>query len=456
MNNFRNTILLTFALIHPINAYAETLYSPKYKGVTTEKLDITGSGSTGNIDNMTVGGSSLGTVLPSKAPLANPVFTGVISTPSINITGSNSTGDASNFVTKALRGSVARTNKDRADDIINVKDFGATCNGSGVGDQAAFTQAITALNTGNANTGGIINIPVGICKFTASLPITTTEVDGVASITLQGGGQHNTILDFSAVPASNDGIVISKVTGIKLRDFKIQGAKRDNIYVFQAKHIEITNVRSQGAVRDGLRVTDAYMIAMKDIWSLLNGGNGFTFGVVGGTGTALGYNTSLSGTNLYAMYNSVDGFRIDNTSYSSFAATGSDHNRYNYNISNVAGVTFTGVGAESGIFGGFYIAASAALAAGATVPDIKGLTLVGAVGVSNSTGAPGGNNFGEILAFNDRPIKVTIIGANDLFPVSGITKSLTVSNPTANVVEINNSFSGTTNYTAGAVQRGTP
>lgn len=373
-----------------------------------------------------------------------------------NLADANSAGGGSRRNSRTDPDTAFQLGPDRANAVLSVKDFGATCNGSGIGDQAAFDAAMAAVNSGTASTGRIITIPVGICMLRSSRTFPTTEINGVASITLQGNGQHNTILDFSGAPTDSDGISINGVTGIKIRDLKVQGAPRDNISIIQAKHVEVWNVRSQGAGRDGLRLTDGYMVDLGQVYSLLNAANGFTFGIVGGGGSASGYSTSIHGYTLYAQLNGLDGFAVNNIAYSSFAGIGSDSNRYGYTFANVAGVTCTSCGAEANHAEGFYAITSNATARGATTPDIKGLTLIGPVAVRNSTASRSGNNFGLFAAKDSRALNVTIIGGSDMQLASGITRSLTVANAPASMVEINNTWIGTSAYLGGATRSHLP
>lgn len=69
------------------------LASPVFSGtVRAPVLALTGTGSTGQIDGMSVAGVPLSSALGAKAPLANPSFSGTVSAPAIVLSGSGSTG----------------------------------------------------------------------------------------------------------------------------------------------------------------------------------------------------------------------------------------------------------------------------------------------------------------------------------------------------------------------------
>lgn len=88
-------------------------------------------------------------------------------------------------------GSVDRSFADRFSDTLNVKDFGAKCDGS-TDDTTAFNNALTYAGTAQSLGGGHLKvlIPGKECKISGVISIP-------AAVTLEGAGIWATYLDFS-------------------------------------------------------------------------------------------------------------------------------------------------------------------------------------------------------------------------------------------------------------------
>ncbi|MBK3395342.1 hypothetical protein [Methylobacterium ajmalii] len=90
------------------------LASPAFTGaVTAPSLSLIGSGLSGAIDTATVGGTAVSTILGSKAPLANPAFQGTVTAPALSVSGTAAvgslTGDVSGATVMASAGAAVGT-----------------------------------------------------------------------------------------------------------------------------------------------------------------------------------------------------------------------------------------------------------------------------------------------------------------------------------------------------------
>lgn len=79
------------------------LASPAFTGaVTAPSLSLTGSGLSGAIDGSTVGGTAISAILGSKAPVADPAFSGTVTAPRLSIVGPASTGEVPSLTVGGL------------------------------------------------------------------------------------------------------------------------------------------------------------------------------------------------------------------------------------------------------------------------------------------------------------------------------------------------------------------
>lgn len=144
---------------------SNTLNIPQYSGG--------GGGTVTSVSVVTANGVS-GTV-------ANPT-----TTPAITLT----LGDISAATSKpSVLGSVTRTFANRAEDVFNVKDYGAL--GTSSNDSTAINAAITAINS--SNYGGILRFPAGIYGMGTTALTTITK-----PVKILGDGIGVTIIDLAA------------------------------------------------------------------------------------------------------------------------------------------------------------------------------------------------------------------------------------------------------------------
>lgn len=117
-------------------------------------------------------------------------------------------------------GAIARSLTSKFQDTINLKDFGATCNGSGTGDEAAMNAAFAALT---ANTQLIL--PFGNCLFSTAktLPIAN-------NIAIIGAGPGATVLTYTGANTTNDIITIGNgstpMVGWHLSNFRVTSSTK--------------------------------------------------------------------------------------------------------------------------------------------------------------------------------------------------------------------------------------
>ena len=156
--------------------------------------------STGEIGGMTAGGTALSTVATQAA--------GAVQAAGGNASATNVT---------AVRAPSARTLAARAADVVNVKDFGAKCDGV-TDDAAAINAAIAYANTltFSGKVAARVVFPGGACVV-QSAPINLTMIRS-HSVTIDGGG--TSILGKTAGMAVVDALGSQNLT---VRDFRIYG-----------------------------------------------------------------------------------------------------------------------------------------------------------------------------------------------------------------------------------------
>lgn len=120
----------------------------------------------------------------------------------------SSTGATNVGYTSTRSNAVARTISSKLDDYVDVKDFGATGNGS-TDDTAAIQAAINSLSS----TGGTVYLPAGTYKVSSTLSWSYNN------ITLAGAGKGATTI--STYIASSDIISISAAARGGVRDLAI-------------------------------------------------------------------------------------------------------------------------------------------------------------------------------------------------------------------------------------------
>lgn len=153
------------------------------------------------------------------------------------------TVDAGLAVVTATGAATARALRDRAADIVNVKDFGAK--GDGTTDDTAAIQA--AITTAHAAGGHIVFIPGGQYRITGTLTVYQyVKIVGVGSDRYNSSGTYGTkflhrpaaTADFMIVKRDPAGPYPSGYGEVALEGFTVDGDatnSRDGIYVQTAK-----------------------------------------------------------------------------------------------------------------------------------------------------------------------------------------------------------------------------
>lgn len=205
-------------------------------------------------------------------------------------------------------GAVSRTQLSKNNDIVNVTDFGALCDGS-----TDDTDAINAAVTGLTN-GGQINFPQGTCIISAAIVLPNTGA-GHRSYTLIGAGYNSTTIEQTNISAdgisSTDPINPGNADYFVLRDMHIKGpgsgtgiginlTDRCNWWAIQ-------NVLVDFFGGDGIYNANGNTGTVYNVISDQNGGNGLTLSQTGLIGSHATTVMAFRGTNnghdgLYAEY----------------------------------------------------------------------------------------------------------------------------------------------------------
>jgi len=234
---------------------------------------------------------------------------------------------------------------------VNIKDFESLKNG--VDWQPAIQAAIDSLDTGgDTTTGGVVYFPRGRYYIKSPIVVDCSNPASLASITLQGEGMHNTVIDCADGFVGDQAIQALDPTYCAFKDFMIigwdrvevglelEGGNKDGLGLTAGSEIFIERVFCQKFTASCFKVHRCFMITMAQCRSK-GGVTGFDF--------SGDYNTSLNVENCYALDTNAagQGFLIQDVSYSNFTACGADATgRYGYRIRNTAGVSFDSCGAE--------------------------------------------------------------------------------------------------------------
>lgn len=236
------------------------------------------------------------------------------------------------------------TNSMISNSQINIKDFESLSEG-GTNWQPAIQAAIDSLDTGgDTTTGGVINFPVGKYKIRRPIVIRGGAF-GLTSITLQGEGMHNTVIDCASDFVGDQAIQILTATYCAFKDFHVLANSRaDYCMDFVAgSELKIERVFCQNAIESCFYFRRCFMVTM-DQCRAKGGRTQFDF--------SGDYNTSLNVMNCYALRSPDNpgigqGYLIRDVSYSTFTSCGADYTgRYGYRVSNTNGVTFNSCGVE--------------------------------------------------------------------------------------------------------------
>jgi hypothetical protein len=253
---------------------------------------------------------------------------------------------------------------------VNIKDFESLSSG-GTDWQPAIQAAIDSLDTGDDTvTGGVVYFPVGRYYIKSPIVVDCSNPASLASITLQGEGIHNTVIDCAAGfvgngdPAQWQAIQALDPTYCAFKDFMIlgwnrvavglelEGGTKGGSALPAGSEIFVERVFCQQFTASCFKVHRCFMVTMTQCRSK-GGVTGFDF--------SGDYNTSLNVENCYALNTTTtgQGFLISDVSYSNFTSCGADNTgRYGYRVRNTAGVSFDSCGAESSLRSGFLFEAN--------------------------------------------------------------------------------------------------
>ena len=274
---------------------------------------------------------------------------------------------------------------------INIKDFESLSLG-GTDWQPAIQAAIDSLDTGgDTTTGGVIYFPVGRYYIKSPIIVRCANAANLASITLQGEGMHNTVIDCADGFVGDQAIQSLDSTYCVYKDFHILGNNRTS-YGLELEtggsEVFVERVFCQNFTVSCFYVHRCFMVTMTQCRSK-GGVTGFDF--------SGDYNTSLNISNCYALNTNAagQGFLISDVAYSNFTACGADTTgRWGYRVNNTMGVNFDNCGAEEPTRAAWYFEASAALDAAATIVTGTRCTLNGCV----SVGADSDSGYGSLYS----------------------------------------------------------
>lgn len=400
-------------LIQQIANYSEGLNITMPPGLVPQPLTLFPIPQAGSL----IGWNAAGTALVNTGPT-----TGVGGISDLNVAANAAVQGTKLAFLQAGTGAVARTVQDKQRERISVLDFipptlyAAIKAGTNATDLAPYVQAaINSLQMNADNRGGTLYLPAGTYKLNSSMTFTAYAAGLLHNMYVVGDGPENTLLDFSGLPASTDGITFNAGAHFGVADLSVNSATRHGIAIGEGLAVGgtsyclqyvIENVRVQGCGGDGIYSTQSYGGSYRDVWSKSNTGNGLTFA---------GYHTSLSVDRVQASSNGASGFSINGVVYSAFKGCASDNNEWGYALSNARGVTFSGCGSESNSREGFHVSTSDASAAGlpAAAQNVLGVVLDGCFAYNNSAAGPDAYaTFLGATTANSRNIEITVNGGS--------------------------------------------
>jgi hypothetical protein len=236
-----------------------------------------------------------------------------------------SPGDLSTSRVTSTGSTTARALKDRAADVVNVKDFGAV--GDGVADDhAAIDAAVAALPA----TGGTLLFPAGTYRITDAITINPprTRVVGYGAKITQAGAQK------VGLSVTGDGVVIEGLWIYNANGAAEWGAGQIavGVSISGADGVRVTGARIENWARSAVRV---YQSNDAEVQACTIVGIGAAGGLVAGSNNNFGVEGYLSGAGYSGLR--VIGNWISGVAQGVFAGTDWDGTKINGNRFDLGG-----------------------------------------------------------------------------------------------------------------------
>lgn len=221
--------------------------------------------------------------------------------------------------------------------IINVKDFGATGDGT-TDDTAAIQDAINSVEL----SGGTIYLPKGIYKISDTLEL-------LNGVTLLGDGEESTFInmtngDVHAIHADDKGsislenfILTGPATGTGC-GIRLEWTANGNTPYITMRNIWVRNFGS-----DGIQLETPIVSHLDKVLSFDNGGHGFNFSHAG---------TSTTLTSCWARGNAQAGYYFYQSVYMSLVSCAADNNGVGYFVEDAQSISFHSCGSEGSTMNG--------------------------------------------------------------------------------------------------------
>lgn len=279
--------------------------------------------------------------------------------------------------------------------VVNVKDYGATGNGT-TDDTAAFNLAIAA--------GSNVYCPAGIYR------LTTLTIPNKNGFTLEGAGgtlvttgtrySGNTVFKFDADVAGADGLVVTDFVGLTLKNFVVSHRKTTGggraVFLSGGHDFTVDNIKidSQSAGKGlvlggGTGATANFQGSIKNVKVLIDGGDAILSDTT---------NTSLTFESCYQIGGV---FSFIGTTYSTLNSLASESAPfYGYAFDNCNGMTINACGGEVNGRGLVYMST-----------NTRNMVFNTPVGISNNT--VNGSAWGELFEIDSSVGACTNITINN-------------------------------------------
>ncbi|HDR9497027.1 TPA: right-handed parallel beta-helix repeat-containing protein [Burkholderia cepacia] len=246
-------------------------------------VPLTGATLTGplTVPTLTVTGTTtLSSIATSNATITGGTISGLSSPIGFASGGTNAitaTGATSSLqYLQGAANSVARSLTSKFQDMLNAKDFGATCNGTGTGDLTGIQATIAAaqilgggnatLPAGNCVINGTLSVNSGNVKIVgAGRGLTTITQSSLTANTISFGGTafdagiSDLTINQSGTPTAGYGILQTNGTGdIRVQNVRIQGTyygvaqiNTSVSGVLQLNNVDFSNIQADAMLLNG-------------------------------------------------------------------------------------------------------------------------------------------------------------------------------------------------------------